>query len=141
MKAVNASSLLTLLSFLTLFETLCFQRRLNVPQSSDFPRVPFAPPPPHIQIPLHTGDGSHFVYAYVGTPPQRVSVIVDTGSHYTAFPCIGCATCQGHLDPPFDYERSSTHRIPDCEICLNPERSHCEGDACIFTQHYAEGSR
>jgi hypothetical protein len=30
---------------------------------------------------------------YVGTPPQRKSVIVDTGSHYTAFPCAGCNNC------------------------------------------------
>jgi len=35
-----------------------------------------------------------FVFAatvWVGTPPQRKSVIVDTGSHYTAFPCVGKA--------------------------------------------------
>ena len=39
--------------------------------------------------PLYPGYGTHFAYLYVGTPPQRQSVIVDTGSHYTAFPCTG----------------------------------------------------
>lgn len=41
-------------------------------------------------VPLHAGYGTHYSYFYVGTPPQRVSVIVDTGSHWTAFPCDGC---------------------------------------------------
>jgi hypothetical protein len=40
--------------------------------------------------PLFPGYGTHFAYAYVGTPPQRQSLIVDTGSHFTAFPCVGC---------------------------------------------------
>lgn len=39
--------------------------------------------------PLYPGYGTHFVYLYVGTPPQRQSVIIDTGSHFTAFPCTG----------------------------------------------------
>ena len=37
--------------------------------------------------PLYQGIGTHYANIYVGTPPQRVSVIVDTGSHHTAFPC------------------------------------------------------
>lgn len=42
------------------------------------------------RVPLHAGYGTHFAYLYVGTPAQRVSVIIDTGSHWTAFPCTGC---------------------------------------------------
>lgn len=41
--------------------------------------------------PLRTGYGTHFAFIYVGSPePQRVSVILDTGSHWMAFPCTGC---------------------------------------------------
>lgn len=29
--------------------------------------------------PLYPGYGTHFSYIYVGTPPQRQSVIIDTG--------------------------------------------------------------
>lgn len=40
--------------------------------------------------PLYEGIGTHYSFIWVGTPPQRVSVIMDTGSHHTAFPCVGC---------------------------------------------------
>lgn len=42
------------------------------------------------EVPVHSGYGTHYSFVYVGTPPQRVSVILDTGSHLTAFPCTGC---------------------------------------------------
>jgi hypothetical protein len=45
---------------------------------------------PEGEVPLHAGYGTHYSFLYVGTPPQRVSVILDTGSHWTAFPCTGC---------------------------------------------------
>ena len=39
-------------------------------------------------VPLSQGYGTHYVHLWVGSPtPQRQSVIVDTGSHFTAFPC------------------------------------------------------
>jgi hypothetical protein len=46
--------------------------------------------------PLFQGMGTHYSFMWVGTPAQRVSVIVDTGSHYTAFPCVGCK-CGKHV--------------------------------------------
>lgn len=46
--------------------------------------------------PLFEGLGTHYSFIYVGSPPQRVSVIVDTGSHHTAFPCVGCK-CGKHV--------------------------------------------
>lgn len=33
---------------------------------------------------LYTGWGTHYAYVSVGNPGQLVSVILDTGSHYTA---------------------------------------------------------
>jgi Xylanase inhibitor N-terminal len=63
--------------------------------------------------PLYQGLGTHFSYIYVGTPPQRVSVIVDTGSHHTAFPCVGCQ-CGKHMDPYFDPKKSNTSEILTC---------------------------
>jgi hypothetical protein len=47
-------------------------------------------------LPLFQGMGVHYVYMWVGSPPQRVTVIVDTGSHHTAFPCVGCK-CGKHV--------------------------------------------
>jgi hypothetical protein len=44
----------------------------------------------NMTAPLFEGIGTHYSFIWVGTPPQRVSVIMDTGSHHTAFPCVGC---------------------------------------------------
>lgn len=79
--------------------------------------------------PLYQGYGTHFSYVYVGTPPQRQSVIVDTGSHYTAFPCTGCAQCGAHTDKYWDLKNSTTARV-----------SKCGKDPCSFGQSYSEGS-
>ena len=66
--------------------------------------------------PLYPGYGTHFSYVYVGTPPQRQSVIIDTGSHYTAFPCTGCSQCGQHTDSYWDMKNSSTMNIPKVSI-------------------------
>jgi len=46
--------------------------------------------------PMFEGLGTHYSFIWVGTPAQRVSVIMDTGSHHTAFPCTGCK-CGKHV--------------------------------------------
>jgi len=90
-----------------------------------------------VDAPLFPGYGTHFVYVYVGTPPQRVSVIVDTGSHYTAFPCSGCEGCGSHTDGYFDFEASSTAKLVACSDC---HVATCHRNQCIFSQSYSEGS-
>lgn len=79
--------------------------------------------------PLFPGYGTHFAYVYVGTPPQRQSVIIDTGSAYTGFPCANCVQCGQHTDPYFDPSASSTKQIPSCQ-----------GDLCSLSMAYTEGS-
>lgn len=78
--------------------------------------------------PLFRGMGTHYSHLWVGTPPQRVSVIVDTGSHHTAFPCVGCK-CGVHIDPYFDPKKSSTSKV-----------QVCSAKKCFFRQAYSEGS-
>jgi len=79
--------------------------------------------------PLFPGYGTHFAYVFVGTPPQRQSVIIDTGSHYTAFPCTGCPQCGEHTDAYWDWKKSSTVSLIKCD------KKPCEMEAS-----YAEGS-
>lgn len=43
-------------------------------------------------VPLNPGLGTHYAWVYAGTPPQRASVITDTGSSLMAFPCSGYVT-------------------------------------------------
>ena len=39
-------------------------------------------------LPLFPGYGTHYAYVYVGTPPQRQSVIIDTGTYSSNSNCI-----------------------------------------------------
>lgn len=82
--------------------------------------------------PLYRGFGTHFAFIYVGSPPQRVSVIVDTGSHHTAFPCKGC-NCGKHMNELFDVGKSSSAQLSKCA------RKGSQGK-CVFSQSYSEGS-
>ena len=81
---------------------------------------------------------------WVGSPPQRKSVIVDTGSHYTAFPCTGCNNCgeSYHTDLYFDPEKSNTFHQNSCkeQECVTGGRNCQANDQCTFGQSYAEGS-
>jgi len=92
-------------------------------------------------IPLSQGYGTHIANVWVGSPkPQRKTVIVDTGSHYTAFPCKGCKSCgrTHHTDPYYDPTRSSTFRQLECDECTGGVG--CEKGHCHFSQAYTEGS-
>jgi len=97
--------------------------------------------------PLHQGYGTHYATIWVGTPPQRKSVIIDTGSHFTAFPCKGCLGCgeEHHTDKYFDQDASSTFRALTCKAKRDGPKecqgsSDCVGGKCILSQTYTEGS-
>jgi hypothetical protein len=54
--------------------------------------------PPHYYEtgPLYRGYGTHYIDLYVGSPtPKRRTVVVDTGSSSTAFPCTGNSYVEG----------------------------------------------
>lgn len=103
----------------------------------------------------------YYADVYVGTPPQRQTVIVDTGSSMTAFPCKGCLACGTHMDPKFDVDASSTAEYVSCKAHVPGGCSFCESDHCGYSlvsalvllerahgltcayasvQHYSEGS-
>jgi len=88
---------------------------------------------------LYQGYGTHYVDLWVGTPPQRQTLIVDTGSGVTAFPCSGCTDCgdKYHIDKFFIEKDSSTFRKQACDSC---KRGHCTGTECRISLSYQEGS-
>ena len=75
----------------------------------------------------------------VGTPPQRFSLIVDTGSSITAVPCAECARCGEHANPKFRPTHSHTFARVGCE-----QREYgctsCHDRACAYHVAYQEGS-
>lgn len=79
----------------------------------------------------------YFVHLLVGTPPQRVSVILDTGSGITAFPCRKCNHCGRHMDPNFDIDSSTSASWIQCGSSC---RGTCKSTHCGYHQGYTEGS-
>jgi len=91
---------------------------------------------------LFQGYGTHYVDLWLGGPkPQRQTVIVDTGSGVTAFPCKGCKGCgvpKYHSDGLFDQDQSTSFKQLSCSECL---RGHCSGGSeCRISMSYQEGS-
>lgn len=93
---------------------------------------------------LYQGYGTHYIDLWCGSPPQRQTVIVDTGSGITAFPCSRCHDCgvpKYHIDQLFNEFESSTFQHSTCNGGCMSSRSRCSGDECTVTMSYAEGSR
>lgn len=84
-----------------------------------------------ITLPLYQGYGSHYFEVYIGSPtPQRQTLLVDTGSDYTAIPCSQCKDCGSHLDELFNEKKSYSFQQISCP----------EGVDCEIKASYAEGS-
>eukprot|EP00927_Polykrikos_kofoidii_P021658 TRINITY_DN2042_c0_g1_i6.p1 TRINITY_DN2042_c0_g1~~TRINITY_DN2042_c0_g1_i6.p1 ORF type:complete len:519 (+),score=31.80 TRINITY_DN2042_c0_g1_i6:168-1724(+) len=80
----------------------------------------------------------YFVDLLVGTPPQRASVILDTGSGLCGFPCAKCPHCGKHIDPLFDISKSKSGKWVGCG---RPDCSgSCKQGHCSYYQGYQEGS-
>ncbi|XP_071707511.1 aspartic proteinase 36-like [Rutidosis leptorrhynchoides] len=96
--------------------------------------------PPNARMALHDDlllNGYYTTRLWIGSPPQRFALIVDTGSTVTYVPCSTCEKCGKHQDPKFDPELSSTYEPVKCNIdCL------CDNDKkqCIYERQYAEMS-
>lgn len=102
-----------------------------------------APPPEAtISVPLHATSGTHHAYVYVGSPPQRQALIVDTGSRLMAFPCRPCRQCGRHTSSFFDPAISTTDVVPECGQCYLEDIATCSNrdNKCHLSQKYTEGS-
>lgn len=78
----------------------------------------------------------YFAELLVGSPPQPVSVIMDTGSALCGFPCKGCTHCGHHLDPLFDMKASNTSKMLPCGLGCD----QCSFGHCGYRESYTEGS-
>ncbi|KAG4121400.1 hypothetical protein ERO13_D11G204900v2 [Gossypium hirsutum] len=81
--------------------------------------------------------GYYSTLLWIGTPPQRFALIVDTGSTVTYVPCAMCEKCGTHQDPKFQPELSSTYQPVKCNLDCNCDKDR---DQCIYERQYAEMS-
>uniref|UniRef100_A0A7S3VAK6 Peptidase A1 domain-containing protein n=1 Tax=Chaetoceros debilis TaxID=122233 RepID=A0A7S3VAK6_9STRA len=79
-------------------------------------QVQVAVPKTSLSVPLFQSHNSYHVNMYIGSPPQRRLVIVDTGSRYLVFPCKPCRNCgkQHFSNDYFDPNISSTDVSNQC---------------------------
>lgn len=102
--------------------------------------------PPLPPAPRVLSDRSYFyVNIYIGSPPTRFAVIVDTGSTMTYVPCSSCGGSCGsnHQDAAFNPSNSSTATViacssPQCQ-CGSPTCG-CSAGQCTYQRTYAEQS-
>lgn len=92
-------------------------------------------------IPVFQGYGAYYLDLYVGSPPQRQTFMIDTGSEHIAIPCTGCKDCgkAQHTDAPFHPSASLTFKDLSCSECLGGTCS-LDRDACHIGSKYIEGS-
>ncbi|XP_061341213.1 aspartic proteinase 36-like isoform X2 [Gastrolobium bilobum] len=82
-------------------------------------------------------NGYYTTRLWIGTPPQRFALIVDTGSTVTYVPCSTCQHCGKHQDPKFQPDMSETYQPVKCTADCN-----CDNDRmqCMYKRQYAEMS-
>lgn len=140
MAQYNRSILLLLLTHCLLLQTLTKKRRTQTQP------VQAALPTGFYTVPVYGSDNLKYYYAdiFVGTPAQKQSVIVDTGSDYLAFPCSLCnaGQCGKHNNPVFNIKSDSTIKVMPCGSKFENFTCSktCMGQQCGFKRSYLEGS-
>lgn len=75
----------------------------------------------------------YFIDIYLGSPPMRQSLIIDTGSSITTVPCKQlCTNCGNHLNNI--YQLKDTSQIVECKSKqCSSVLSTCSNGNCTFT--------
>ncbi|KAK8686048.1 hypothetical protein V6N13_125075 [Hibiscus sabdariffa] len=81
--------------------------------------------------------GYYTTQLWIGTPPQKFALIVDTGSTVTYVPCSSCENCGAHQDPKFQPELSKTYQPVKCSLDCDCDQDRVQ---CIYERQYAEMS-
>uniref|UniRef100_A0ACD5VD92 Uncharacterized protein n=1 Tax=Avena sativa TaxID=4498 RepID=A0ACD5VD92_AVESA len=96
------------------------------------------------------GSGEYLVDVYVGTPPRRFQMIMDTGSDLNWLQCAPCLDCFDQRGPVFDPAASTSYRNVTCgdnrcglvspptvapRTCRRPR-----GDPCPYYYWYGDQS-
>ncbi|XP_057973921.1 aspartic proteinase 36 [Malania oleifera] len=82
-------------------------------------------------------NGYYTTRLWIGKPPQKFALIVDTGSTVTYVPCFNCEKCGRHQDARFRPELSRTYQPLKCNSDCTCDN---EGEQCTYERRYAEMS-
>ncbi|BBG95185.1 hypothetical protein Prudu_003660 [Prunus dulcis] len=77
-------------------------------------RLQRSEPNAHMRLYDDLANGYYSTRVWIGTPPQKFALIVDTGSSVTSVPCSDCQRCGSHQDPRFQPNSSSTYQLVKC---------------------------
>ncbi|KAK1260150.1 Aspartic proteinase nepenthesin-2 [Acorus gramineus] len=87
--------------------------------------------------------GKYLMRLTVGVPAQKMTALIDTGSHITWFQCLDCLHCYTQNLPRFDPENSNTYETIDCDtdICNKINGHECDdNDLCMYNINYGDRS-
>ncbi|CAL5081729.1 unnamed protein product [Urochloa decumbens] len=114
-----------------------------------FPGASDQPPPQQQQAPGATavrpsGDLEYVVDLAIGTPPQRVSALLDTGSDLIWTQCAPCGSCMTQPDPLFAPAASASYEPARCAapLCSDIPHHGClrPADTCTYRYNYGDGT-
>ncbi|XP_073384922.1 aspartic proteinase nepenthesin-1 isoform X3 [Physcomitrium patens] len=91
--------------------------------------------------PVASGNGEYLIDISFGSPPQKASVIVDTGSDLIWTQCLPCETCNAAASVIFDPVKSSTYDTVSCasNFCSSLPFQSCT-TSCKYDYMYGDGS-
>ncbi|KAG8050031.1 hypothetical protein GUJ93_ZPchr0009g847 [Zizania palustris] len=90
-----------------------------------------------------SGDLEYVVDFAIGTPPQPVSALLDTGSDLVWTQCDTCTACLGQPDPLFSPGMSSSYVPMRCsgQLCGDILHHGClRPDTCTYRYSYGDGT-
>ncbi|XP_030550270.1 aspartic proteinase nepenthesin-1 [Rhodamnia argentea] len=95
-----------------------------------------------VESPIHAGNGEFLMQLSMGTPPDSLSAIVDTGSDLIWTQCKPCAKCFDQSSPIFDPKKSSTFSVLTCssKLCEALPTSSCGTNGCEYLYTYGDYS-
>lgn len=78
----------------------------------------------------------YYVNIYIGNPPQKQAVIIDTGSHITAVPCQPyCKSCGKHINDYYNSTNSNMSKLLQCgsNECNLFKNVRCQESKCYYS--------
>lgn len=91
--------------------------------------------------PVASGNGEYLVDISYGTPPQKSTAIVDTGSDLNWVQCLPCESCYSSTSAKFDPSKSDTYKTIGCtsNLCTALPYKSCT-TSCQYDYLYGDGS-